>query len=104
MNEVAHTVRAYAEVKRQHNPAVKQSRDVWSENVVAHVTDLQKTMHGQYRQHGNAANNEKIFPVKDTADEGESKEKRKSELEVLTLLGVRLPKVQKKPQVRDGKD
>ena len=104
MNEVARTVRAYAEVKRQHNPEVKQPRDVRSKDVIAHVTDLQKTMHAQHRQHGNAADDEKVLPVEDTADEGKSEEKRQYQFEVFAFLGIRLPKVHEKPQVRDRED
>ena len=104
MNEVACTVRAYAEVKRQHNPKVKQPRDVRSKDVVAHVADLQETMRGQYRQHGNTANDEEILPVKDATDEGEAEEQGKHKLEIFAFLGIRLPKVQEKPQMRNGKN
>ena len=80
MDEIARTVRAYAEVKRHHNPKVKQPRDVRSKDVVAHVADLQETMHGQYRQHGDTANDEEILPVKDATDEGEAEEQGKHKL------------------------
>ena len=104
MNEVACTVRAYAEIKRQHNPEVEQSRNVWSEDMVAHVADLQETMRGQYRQHGNTANDKEILPVKDATDEGEAEEKRQHKLEIFAFLGIRLPEVQEKPQMRNGKN
>lgn len=100
--KIARAIGAYAEVKRQHDPEIKQPRNIRSKHMLAHVTDLQETMHAQYRQYGNAANDEKILPIEDTADKGKSKEKRKHKLEVFAFLGIRLPKVQEKPQMRDG--
>ncbi len=104
IDEIACTVRAYAKVKRQHNPKVKQPRDVRSKDVVVHVADLQETMHGQYRQHGDTANDEEILPVKDATDEGEAEEQGKHKLEIFAFLGIRLPEVQEKPQMRNGKN
>ena len=72
--------------------------------MVAHVADLQETMRGQYRQHGNTANDKEILPVKDATDEGEAEEKRQHKLEIFAFLGIRLPEVQEKPQMRNGKN